>query len=51
MSRYENLSVKEIAEELSMSPKSVEYHITRSLKALRIALKEYLPLLYLLFGA
>ncbi|MEL5893316.1 RNA polymerase sigma-70 factor [Bacteroides sp. GD17] len=49
MSRYEYLSVKEIAERLSISPKAVEYHITKSLKALRIALKEYLPLFYLLF--
>jgi RNA polymerase sigma-70 factor (ECF subfamily) len=50
MSRYEHLSVKEIANELSMNPKSVEYHITKSLKILRIALKEYLPSFYLLFG-
>jgi RNA polymerase sigma-70 factor (ECF subfamily) len=49
MSRYEYLSVKEIAARLSLSPKSVEYHITQALKALRIALKEYLPLLYLTF--
>ena len=51
MSRYESLSVKEIAEELSISPKSIEYHITKSLKALRIALKDYLPIFYFLFGA
>lgn len=50
MSRYEHMPVKEIATELSMNPKSVEYHITKSLKALRIALKEYLPSFYLLFG-
>lgn len=50
MSRYEHLSVKEIADELSMNPKSVEYHITKALKILRIALAEYLPSLYLLFG-
>jgi len=48
MSRYENKSVKEIAEELNISPKAVEYHITKSLKALRVALKEYLPLIYFL---
>ena len=51
MSRYESLSVKEIAEELSISPKSIEYHITKSLKALWIALKDYLPIFYFLFGA
>lgn len=49
MSRYECRSVKEIAEELSISSKSVEYHITKSLKILRIALKEYLPFFYFLF--
>ena len=49
MSRYESLSVKEIASELSLSTKSVEYHITKSLKLLRIALKEYLPIFYFLF--
>jgi RNA polymerase sigma-70 factor (ECF subfamily) len=51
LSRFECLSVKEIAEKLSLSPKSIEYHITKSLKALRIALKDYLPLFYFLcFG-
>ena len=49
MSRYEYRSVKEIAEELSISTKAVEYHITRSLKALRLELEDYLPMLYLLF--
>lgn len=49
MSRYESLSVKEIAEELSLSPKAVEYHITKSLKALRLALNDYLPIFYFLF--
>lgn len=47
MSRYEHLSVKEIAEQLSLTPKSIEYHITQSLKVLRIALKDYLPVFYL----
>lgn len=49
MSRYEMLPVKEIAENLSLSPKAVEYHITKSLKVLRIALNDYLPVYYLLF--
>lgn len=44
LSRYENLSVKEIAERQKLTPKAVEYHITKSLKALRITLKDYLPL-------
>lgn len=50
MSRYENLSVKEIADQLSISPKSIEYHITKSLKALRVALKDYLFFYFLLSG-
>lgn len=50
MSRYEHLSVKEIADELSINPKSVEYHITKSLKTLRIALKDYLPFLWFLIN-
>lgn len=49
MSRYERLPVKEIAQELNLTPKAVEYHITKSLKALRIALKDYLPIFYFLF--
>lgn len=44
LSRYENLSVKEIAERQKLTPKAVEYHITKSLKVLRLALKDYLPL-------
>ncbi|MDR1763651.1 MAG: RNA polymerase sigma-70 factor [Dysgonamonadaceae bacterium] len=42
LSRYRNLSVREIAQKISLSEKSVEYHITKSLKALRLALKDYL---------
>lgn len=49
MSRYEMLPVKDIAEVLELTPKAVEYHITKSLKVLRVALKDYLPLYYLLF--
>lgn len=49
MSRYEELPVKEIARQVDLTPKAVEYHITRSLKALKENLKDYLPLLILLF--
>lgn len=44
LSRYENKTVKETALQVNLSPKTVEYHISQSLKALRIALKDYLPL-------
>ncbi|MDE5678416.1 RNA polymerase sigma-70 factor [Phocaeicola sp.] len=49
MSRYEMLPVKEIAEKMELTPKAVEYHITKALKLLRIALKDYLPVYYLQF--
>jgi RNA polymerase sigma-70 factor (ECF subfamily) len=42
MSRFEHLSIKEIAQRLNISEKAVEYHITSSLKALRINLKDFL---------
>lgn len=48
MSRFENLSNKEIAESLDLSIKSVEFHITKGLKVLRTSLKDYLPSCFLL---
>ena len=50
MSRFENKTVKEIAIETNLSVKGVEYHITKTLKILRINLKDYLPLFYFLFS-
>ncbi|MDO4163703.1 MAG: RNA polymerase sigma-70 factor [Bacteroides sp.] len=50
LSRYDNKSNKDIAEELQLSVKSVEYHISKALKALRISLKDYLPLLFFFYG-
>jgi len=41
LSRFENRSVKSIAEELDISEKAVEYHITRSLKILKDTLGIY----------
>ncbi len=41
LSRFENLSVKDIAKILQISEKGVEYHITQSLKLLREQLKAY----------
>lgn len=35
MSRYENLSYKEIAEKLNITPKTVERHINDALKYLK----------------
>lgn len=47
MSRFGNKSHKEIAALQNITVKGVDYHITHSVRALRIALKDYLPL----FGA
>lgn len=46
-SRSLHQSHKEIAEVLGISTKSVEFHITKALKVLRIALKDYFPLLFI----
>lgn len=40
-SRFENMPVKKIASEYNLSEKAVEYHITKSLKALKEELKYY----------
>lgn len=48
-SRYENKSHKEIAEQMDLSTKSVEFHITKALKVLRVALKDYFPVILLSF--
>ena len=46
MSRYENKSIKEIADALNISVKGVDYHISKALKALRVSLKDYLYLFF-----
>ncbi|MDR2763541.1 MAG: RNA polymerase sigma-70 factor [Tannerella sp.] len=45
-SKYRNQTNREIADTLKLSVKSVEYHMTKTLKLLRAALKDYLPLLF-----
>lgn len=42
LSRYEHLSVKEIAQSMNLSEKAVEYHVTQSLKLMRLHLKEFM---------
>lgn len=49
MSRFENLSHREIAKIIGVSTKSVEYHITKALSVLRINLKDFLTALLLFF--
>ena len=52
LSRLEQRTVPEIAQHVNLSPKAVEYHLTRSLKWLRLYLRDFLvallPLLWLL---
>ena len=45
LSRFEHQTVPEIAGRLKLTPKAVEYHITRALKLLRVSLKDFLVLL------
>jgi RNA polymerase sigma-70 factor (ECF subfamily) len=42
LSRLEGRSVSEIARQLNLSDKAIEYHITRSRKELRLYLKDFL---------
>lgn len=50
MHRFRDMSYKEIAAALEISPKTVDYRIGQALKQLRSDLKEYLPLLFLLLN-
>jgi len=45
LNRFENLTYKEIALKLGVSPKTVDYRIQQALKILRKDLRNYLPLL------
>ena len=45
MHRFRDMSYKEIAETLGVSPKTIDYRIQQALKQLRVDLKGYLPLL------
>jgi len=50
LSRFENLSYAEIAEQMGISVKTVENQMIKALKVLRVELKDYLPaLIWLLF--
>jgi RNA polymerase sigma-70 factor (ECF subfamily) len=45
MSRFGNMKNREIAEELGITQKTVEAHLTKALKILRMELKDYLPVI------
>lgn len=44
LNRLEGRSVPEIANVLNLSEKAIEYHLTRSLKHLRVHLKDFMVL-------
>ncbi len=48
MNRYEGLKYREIADKLEISQKTVEAHISKALKLLREALKDFMIVLFLL---
>lgn len=45
LSRFQHRKNTEIAEALHISPKTVEGHMTKAIKAFRMSLKDYLPLI------
>ena len=49
MSRYKHMKYKDIAEELDVSVKTVEAHMSKALKNLRKELKDYIHFLWILF--
>ena len=51
MNRNRLMTHKEIAEELQVSPQTINYRIGQALKLLRATLKDYLPLFALYWGS
>ena len=49
LNRFEGCTYAEIAEQQHISVKTVEAYMTKALKLLRVELKDYLPLMFLLF--
>jgi len=48
LSRFEDLTYREIADKQGISIKTVEARISKGLRILRVDLKDYLPLIYLI---
>ncbi len=46
LSRLEHYPIKQIAKQMNISEKAVEYHITQSLKMMRMQLKDFMVLLF-----
>jgi len=45
MNRFQHLTYGEIASQLNVSSKTVDYRIQQALKLLRVDLRDYLPIL------
>ena len=45
LSRNEGLSTKEISSQLDISPKTVEFHISKAIRTLKLSLKDYIYIL------
>lgn len=48
MNRFEKKKYSEIAQEMGVSVKTVESHISKALKLLREELKDYLPIIIIM---
>ena len=49
LSRFDGFSHKEIAEKLSISPKTVEYHVSKAIKQIKAVLSSFwIALIYIL---
>lgn len=51
MHRFQEMSYNKIAEKLNISPKTVEYRISQSMRILKEKFKDYLPLALILLDA
>jgi len=49
MNRFKGMTYNEIAQQMSLSPKTIEAYISKALSILRVELKDYLPLFFLIF--
>ena len=49
LNRFEGLSYHEIAEKMNLSCKTIEYHVSKALKSLRLSLKDFHLLPFFLF--
>lgn len=50
LSRFEKMTYNQIAEEMSVSPKTVESYISKALSILRVELRDYLPVVLVICG-